>query len=91
MAFYRNIAPYVKASDPSGHMVVQMFFEIDMDPESFNYYAYCQAKQVMENFLGSLSSDMGTLEYTDAFTCAATLPTGRGLHSSTFRLNLSRF
>ena len=46
MAFYRNIAPYVKAVDPSGHMVVEMFFELDMAPESFNYYAYCQAKQV---------------------------------------------
>ena len=77
MAFYNNIAPYVKASDPAGHKVLEAIFDVDTHPDSFNYHSFCVAKATLTKFLGNLAStDMGTLEGTSAVTCPSTLLTG---------------
>jgi hypothetical protein len=70
--FYANIAPYVKAGDPAGDLLVKAFFDVDsgVTPESFNYWSYCAVKRVMEKFLGAgLTAEMGTLEKTTDSWC----------------------
>jgi len=76
LAFYNVIAPYVAAADPTGHAVVQGFFDIANTPDSYNYYAFCAVKAVMVKFMGGMASEMGTLESTSMVACATTLPTG---------------
>ena len=77
LAFYNNIAPYVKENDAAGHEVVAAFFNIDSVPDSSNYYAFCKVKAVMTKFIGfSATGELGALENTNTITCDATLPTG---------------
>ena len=77
MAFYNNIAPHVKASDPAGHAAIEAIFDVDTHPDSFNYHPYCASKATLTKFLGSLAaSDMGVLEGTSDVSCPTTLLTG---------------
>ena len=78
LAFFYTIAPWVKAADAAGHDLVLNFFHTSTIPDSYNYFSYCAVKKVMETFLGSDSAKVGTLEGTDAVSCASTLPSGLG-------------
>eukprot|EP00352_Strombidinopsis_acuminata_P009530 CAMPEP_0176365306 /NCGR_PEP_ID=MMETSP0126-20121128/20372_1 /TAXON_ID=141414 ORGANISM="Strombidinopsis acuminatum, Strain SPMC142" /NCGR_SAMPLE_ID=MMETSP0126 /ASSEMBLY_ACC=CAM_ASM_000229 /LENGTH=1031 /DNA_ID=CAMNT_0017722243 /DNA_START=72 /DNA_END=3167 /DNA_ORIENTATION=- len=76
LAFYNVIAPHVKAADPAGHAIIEAFFDVASVPDSYNYYAFCAIKAVMNKFLGAAATHLGVLENTGAVPCSTSLPTG---------------
>ena len=72
--FYSNIAPYVKASDATGHTEIAAFLDPAQGQAPCNNYHYCKTKAVLSTYDATVWALVGTYEEDNRITCPTTLP-----------------
>jgi hypothetical protein len=84
-AFYRILAPWMKAHSPDGDKVFKRMFSLDLVPQTANNYNYCIAKKYIDAFVADSSvmgtaslaaTALGSLSAASDVTCASDITHG---------------